>query len=139
MAGERLNFGRRMTMKHEHDENCPIPCPRVAGEYSPPWPKIEFGGTPGPWDIGNEGNRHYYVALNIPGKKFEIVARMPDGMGGKYIANARLIAASPDLLSTLEWTLEQLKTLTTDDYSHGGDKEIRERLEKTIAQVRGQA
>jgi hypothetical protein len=43
-----------------------------------------------------------------------------------------------DLLSTLEWTLEQLENLTTEEYSIGGDKAIRERLRETIAKARGQ-
>ena len=43
-----------------------------------------------------------------------------------------------DLLNTLEWTLEQLNTLTTDAYSKGGDKEIRNRLQETINKARVQ-
>ena len=56
----------------------------------------------------------------------------------EFISNARLIAAAPGLLEALTWTLEQLNTLTTDAYSKGGDREIRDRLGAAIDRTRGQ-
>lgn len=44
-----------------------------------------------------------------------------------------------ELLPVLEWTLTQLENLTTAEYSAGGDKAIREKLQETIAKARGQA
>lgn len=99
--------------------------------------------TPGPWWVEpEEASAHRGLAICAADA---VVATITPDENGPFPlddtdqANARLIAASPGLLSTLEWTLEQLNTLTTDEYSKGGDKAIRERLQETINKARWQA
>lgn len=64
--------------------------------------------TPGPWAIGDENNECCEVVL---GEKFNLVASLDrqDGNTGKFVigrdemlANARLIAAAPEMLAALK-------------------------------------
>lgn len=64
--------------------------------------------TPGPWTWGTN-----YFGLSGSGKDNEVITYEPyDGMwlsyGKHQVANARLIAAAPELLEALETTLECL-------------------------------
>lgn len=60
--------------------------------------------TPGPWFI--TGSMTKYVEARIPGRMIQEVAACgptaaDDGYGEQQMANARLIAAAPDLLEAL--------------------------------------
>ena len=65
--------------------------------------------TPGPWDVQNKGvlgtrsARHEVVqGINVSGEKnLPTIVRMPD-LSYRSYANARLIAAAPDLLVAVE-------------------------------------
>ena len=92
---------------------------------------MEAKHVAGPWIA--QANRD---SIDIEGYK-RIVAAVP-GTDDEAIDISRLIAAAPGLLATLEWTLEQLNTLTTDAYSKGGDRAIRDRLQEAIDRTRGQ-
>jgi len=87
------------------------------------------GYSPGPWKA---------QASNVFAADGLRVAMVDGAYGSEIEANTHLIASAPDLLETLEWTLERLNTLTTDAYSKGGDRAIRERLQETINKARGQ-
>ena len=85
--------------------------------------------SPGPWIMkGNYPEDQAIIYDEATGTNIAVVYT---GDGG----NAHLITAAPDLLETLAWTLEQLNTLTTDAYSKGGDREIRDRLQETISKA----
>lgn len=61
--------------------------------------------TPGPWFI--TGRMTKYVEARIPGRMIQEVASCgptaaDNGYGDQQMANARLIAAAPDLLEALE-------------------------------------
>ena len=43
--------------------------------------------------------------------------------------------AAPEMLEVCQFALEKLNRMTTDEFSKGGDKEIREKLDRVIAQV----
>lgn len=96
--------------------------------------------TPGPWKIGEQYLGCRDIFAPAPGDEPTIEICSTSGLPEEEddIANANLIAAAPDLLNTLEWTLEQLNTLTTDAYSKGDDRMIRNRLQETIDKARGQ-
>lgn len=52
-------------------------------------------------------------------------------------ANARLIAAAPDLLAACKFFMSEIWDMTTEQFSHGADKPIREAMEKAIAKAEG--
>ncbi len=78
--------------------------------------------TPGPWDVQNKGNlygssaRHEVVAGDnrLEGKPLPTICKMP-GLAEKDYANARLIAAAPDLLAALR-KLDEWHDLIRQDY-----------------------
>lgn len=67
--------------------------------------------TPGPWELGDETNNHAQVCLGSSGHSCDM-NRWPDYPGLPEIsrdemrANARLIAAAPDLLAALKAVLD---------------------------------
>ncbi len=93
--------------------------------------------TPGPWRIAFETRIEYgpYVA----GKGFAVAEVFRDpvetGMPEEYKANARLIAAAPDLLDATQAVLDKLENMTTAEFSAGADKEVRENLAAAIAKA----
>ena len=98
--------------------------------------------TPGPWKVDEVG-RHFdeeYLRLHnrfkLVGKEMDNIAYIPE-IHPEAEANARLIAAAPDLLSACEFTLARLRDMTTEDFSKGGDKMAREELVKAIAKAKG--
>lgn len=66
----------------------------------------EVTHTPGPWDFKNHGADHFFATNHQYGvaslnKPTRWVAQV-EGLGVEAAANARLIAAAPDLLAALK-------------------------------------
>lgn len=66
---------------------------------------MEFKGTPGPWYTSNEGR------LLVRDEEWQCVIADSIGCNGdeEEVANARLIAAAPDLLYSLQKLLTEYK------------------------------
>lgn len=110
--------------------------------------------TPGPWNLTEDGYGIYYVnpqieaGASIHDPQHDSVIARVDGQAvdaaffgqddDTLLANARLIAAAPDLLAACEFAYSALCNLTTDDFQRGGDLPIRERLATVIAQATDQ-
>jgi hypothetical protein len=62
--------------------------------------------TPGPWTIRRTGAAQ--VALAIAANGHDTVAAFPRGTDKDYEADARLIAAAPDLLEALKWCADAM-------------------------------
>ena len=85
--------------------------------------------TPGTW---------YYTASDEDGLVYGandtlilphlILGRTP----AEQHANARLIAAAPDLLAACEAVMEALENMTTDNFSRGADKPCRDMMAAAI-------
>ena len=58
--------------------------------------------TPGPW----QWTQHFDPTISIYKDGFGQIARLYDSSAGTGKANARLIAAAPDLLEALVWMVE---------------------------------
>lgn len=95
----------------------------------------EFKATPGPWFIDPDappfpgGIEGIAIAATVDGKKLGLCLA-----GFKTPANARLIAAAPDLLAACETVRRGL------GFPHGNelpDWQMREVLDAAIAKVRG--
>ena len=78
--------------------------------------------TPGPWTIGRSADNTPLVMVPTPtseGSGFGVacVNRIPrmGSVGGDMDANARLIAASPDLLAVAQMVLETASDTTPPD------------------------
>lgn len=92
------------------------------------------GHTPGPWFI--TGSMTKYVEARIPGRMIQEVAACgptaaDDGYGEQQMANARLIAAAPDLLEALSEVVEWL-----EHGDHAGPMHSKARA--AIAKARGE-
>ena len=98
--------------------------------------------TPGPWKqkktvIGDD----YDIAIVAnDGDKVSLIAEVykvvnQSGRKADVKANARLIAAAPEMLEVCQFALKKLNRMTTDEFSKGGDKEIREKLDRVLALV----
>lgn len=77
----------------------------------------KFMGTPGPWFIS--GNMTLYIEARISGGLLQEVAAVgpteaDGGYGEQQRANARLIAAAPELLEALQYAMETLKDCDMD-------------------------
>ena len=86
--------------------------------------------TPGPWTITEDGRiqapkldakcweqRQYKHIASAP---FAADALTPIIMGGERAANARLIAAAPELLAALEWALKNIEELAIPEFDKRG-------------------
>lgn len=77
--------------------------------------------TPGPWHRGSRDNSNYLdmVVAKSPRGKDIVIARCPRPRIGCPTANARLIAAAPDLLAILQTIVTNASTdiygVPTDD------------------------
>ena len=89
--------------------------------------------TPGPWKVkSRDATRHKIVGGG--GTIATIISTSKHPPKVKE-ANARLIAAAPALLEACQFALDKLNRMTTDEFSKGGDKATREKLEQVLAQV----
>lgn len=75
--------------------------------------------TPGPWAVDSDGAGWYIEATPERGHSLAFIAspefqEEPDTSASEACANARLIAAAPDLLETLIWMVENDETFEGD-------------------------
>ena len=76
--------------------------------------RLAQAATPGPWHVTGKLTR--YVEARIDGGLIQEVAacgptKADGGYGPQQEANARLIAAAPDLLEALQYAVEQVPEL----------------------------
>ena len=76
--------------------------------------------TPGPWHIATEPDSgNYAITVKSPGISSHVAnifaGRLCEEHGGSAYANARLIAAAPDLLAALEALRGDLLRYPNDD------------------------
>ena len=69
--------------------------------------------TPGPWAVDSDGSGWYIEATPERGHSLAFIAspefqEEPDTSASEAEANARLIAAAPDLLEALQWLVDIL-------------------------------
>jgi hypothetical protein len=87
--------------------------------------------TPGPWFA----NLLFSGAWQINSAESRIVANIPTSQSMPTEANARLIAAAPDLLAACKAALNRLLTDGYEPKHHGG--EVLTDLQVAIAKVEG--
>ena len=100
--------------------------------------------TPGPWWVYNEGSRFPGIEAGLNGRNFSVVVYGNDneieGVKGRThaeaIANARLIAAAPELLEALEHYLIQDEI--AEGYGGGVGGSAREQARAAIAKATGE-
>jgi hypothetical protein len=95
--------------------------------------------TPGPWEL--EAGRTlrtrsgtFYLTYGTEPKTGKWSFDSPTELD----ANARLIAAAPDMLEALEDVLLMLQDMPTERYATGADKPMRERVHAIIRKARGE-
>lgn len=87
----------------------------------------KFKGTPGPWST--VGTMTLYVETRIPGGLIQEVAAVgpteaDGGYGEKQRANARLIAAAPELLEALDDLIHLAESAMLRANYDGGEYDI---------------
>jgi hypothetical protein len=92
--------------------------------------------TPGPW-LYQEGADAYTHIVRASGNRF--LCQLAQDTSGVAEANARLIAAAPELLAALEWALDRL--LDAKNVCYGGVtiEEINERRVIIAKAIGGQS
>lgn len=91
--------------------------------------------TPGPWQYDEDSLRPGWYSIYHNGPLAycgDTTAEPGDGE-----ANARLIAAAPDLLAAARLTLRLLEDLTAEQYSRGEDQPARDALRAAIEKAVG--
>lgn len=101
---------------------------------------IQKRHTPAPW-IAKEDDEHHSSYAHIIGDKGEYIARVPlyshelDKHRPEQEANARLIAAAPELLDALQVAVKHMN----DPYPAGDDlSHVLARAEAAIAKANGE-
>lgn len=99
--------------------------------------------TPGPWFI--TGSMTKYVEARIPGRMIQEVAACgptaaDDGYGEQQMANARLIAAAPDLLEALEYAVVDFDNWAAHEDNHPHEHLVAwaEKARAAIAKAKGE-
>ncbi len=98
--------------------------------------------TPGPWT--NRGN-HLIIANRIDSDSPEVVTLIPQQNSPwqmaesweERAANARLIASAPMLLAACKAMITRFYTLTTEEFSNGGEKIERDLMIAAIKTAEG--
>ena len=92
--------------------------------------------TPGPWRVTEAHGQTQVVAVNrYPGKVTTGIADIFDAIDGtkEWAANARLIAAAPDMLAVLEAVFEELT-----DHPEDFEDWLRAEIPAAIQKARGE-
>ena len=91
--------------------------------------------TKGPWEVNVLGQviKRYEDKTNSYSMDIATIADTPESLGKPNLANARLIAAAPDLLELAELALSELNYDTSMDTTRIS---IRNRLRATIAKAK---
>lgn len=95
--------------------------------------------TPGPWravTVPYDSSAFYIEARNAPDKRSPMVAHIPRSTVQPMEANARLLAAAPDLLEALEGLLSHPNGGT---YRNSADSEAVKAALAAIAKATGTA
>jgi len=71
--------------------------------------------TPSPWQVSPLGN------VMKSSLKIASIEQMPSNNESERVANARLIAAAPDLLDALDWALRQIEDDLDPDHQAAFD------------------
>jgi hypothetical protein len=97
--------------------------------------------TKGPWSVITRGSRQYPergIGKLMPSKSFMPIAVIDGELEDPEIeANARLIAAAPELLEACKAMVARFDTLTTEEFSKGGEKAEREKIIAAIEHAEG--
>lgn len=89
--------------------------------------------TLGPWRLISADDEY---TIHAPGHGTIIATIHP--LMPERPANARLIAASPDLLAALEAALDIMDNMTSVDFAAGFDKPVRESARAAVAAAKGE-
>ena len=96
--------------------------------------------TPGPWEVGSP-NYQDQRAIGVVGPTWNVADVYYDGADkGEAKANARLIAAAPELLRCLEWAMIWLPKMPLPDHDQDLRDVFAENLEecnRAIAKSQG--
>lgn len=80
--------------------------------------------TPGPWVASNASNGRNFNHWSVCDRRMCRIAKtdqMPGGNSEEEYANARLIAAAPDLLAAVKWAGQCLEAYLCADSQEGRD------------------
>ena len=97
--------------------------------------------TPGPWHLsaGTYSERWVVDSKSPPTGKQNLIAMLQNHWSGNendaMDANARLIAAAPDMLELLEHTIKRLEQWDKDDICY--DDDLYTDLINTVAEIKG--
>lgn len=95
--------------------------------------------TPAPWIVNSKDYDRFGETVWVEAESNgHYVCELVRDAGHTEFANARLIAASPELLEAAEALLSKLDHITTDQFSNGGEWEEREALRAIVAKAKGE-